>query len=266
MKTETMELRFSVEGSFVTNISREWFWLEHKPWEKVEEFLFSCMCGTEETEEQLRKHALDVVFGRAKFIGNSGKGTYALVEDDTELKFVKKIEELAKKFDETKEALDDVVRKHSNLVEYLRDNGRGYLVKDAERAFGFDDDDDDDDLSPALSSFIKQAMIEQKHDDNYGWLEPDGTFHPVDWGEHQDFARKIALEKGWITEDEVCLCGGEGDRLAERGWILLHSPARGVPVVTVDPEKRITKAQSDFLYGYYTDRGLRDEAEKYLEV
>ena len=38
MKTETMELRFSVEGSFVTNISREWFWLEHKPWEKVEEF------------------------------------------------------------------------------------------------------------------------------------------------------------------------------------------------------------------------------------
>ena len=265
MKQETLTLRFTVEGSLVTRIAREWFWLEHKPWEKIEEFLFSCMCGTDETEEQLRKRAMDIVFYRAKFIGNTGDGTYAFVEDTAAFTAVREVEELARKYVETKKLLDEITRKYANVVDYLRESGYDYLIRHAENESGYGFEDDEE--YPELESYIKQAKIEMSHSDNYGWLEPDGTFHPVDWGEHQDFARKIALEKGWITEeDEVCFWGGEGDKLTERGWILLHSPARGVPVVTIDPEKRITKAQRDFLYGYYTDRGLRDEAEKYLEV
>lgn len=265
MKAETKELRFSIEGSFVTKIAREWFWQEHRPWEKVEEFLFSCMEGTGETSEQLRAHAMDVVFGRAKFIGNTADGTYALTEDN-DMVAVKSAEHFLKRYEEIKVELDEVSRKYSNLFNYLSDNGYGYVLSRVNTEYG-DLYDEAEEESPLLASYLKQVKIEQKFDDNYGWLEPDGTFHPVDWGEHQDFARKLALEKGWITEeDEVCFWGGEGDKLTERGWILLHSPARCVPVVTVDPEKRITKAQRDFLYGYYTDRGLRDEAEKYLEV
>lgn len=265
MEKETLTLRFTVEGSLVTRVAREWFWLEHKPWEKVEEFLFSCMYGTDMSEDELRKLALDVVMYRKKFIGNTGDETYELVEDKAEMTVVREIEELSRKYIETKKLLEDITRKHADIVEYLRENGYDYLIRHAENASsGWMEGEDE---SPELKSYIKQAMIEQSFDDNYGWLEPNGTFHPVDWGEHQDFARNMAIEKGWITEDdEICLWGGEGDRLTERGWILLHSPARGVPVVTVDPEKRITKAQRDFLYGYYTDRGLRNEAEKYLEV
>ena len=29
-------LSFTVTGAFVTKTAREWFWDEHKPWEKVE--------------------------------------------------------------------------------------------------------------------------------------------------------------------------------------------------------------------------------------
>lgn len=34
------------------------------------------------------------------------------------------------------------------------------------------------DMNPRLKSFLEQREIEDKHDDNYGWLEPNGTFHP----------------------------------------------------------------------------------------
>ena len=33
-------LSFTVTGAFVTRTAREWFWDEHKPWEKIEEFLW----------------------------------------------------------------------------------------------------------------------------------------------------------------------------------------------------------------------------------
>lgn len=60
------ELSFSVTGEFVTRIAREWFWLEHKPWVVVEELLLSCMCGTDQSKEELQKLARDVVFRKGE--------------------------------------------------------------------------------------------------------------------------------------------------------------------------------------------------------
>lgn len=45
-----------------------------------------------------------------------------------------------------------------------------------------------------------------------------------------------------------------GDYLQKRGWVLLHSPAQGLARTSLHPTKRYTKAQQDFLYGYYIDR------------
>lgn len=44
-----------------------------------------------------------------------------------------------------------------------------------------------------------------------------------------------------------------GDVLAERGWVLLHNPAMGIPVVT--NMKNLTKAQRIFLFDYYYKLG-----------
>lgn len=68
---ETKNLQFAVTGEFVTQISREWLWLEGKPWSVVEELLLSCMPGTNKTKEELVDLALKVVTGKAKFIGNT---------------------------------------------------------------------------------------------------------------------------------------------------------------------------------------------------
>lgn len=47
------ELHFSIEGEFITNVARSWFWDEDKPYEKSEELLMSCMCGGSDTEKRV---------------------------------------------------------------------------------------------------------------------------------------------------------------------------------------------------------------------
>ena len=79
MDVEKRELTFSVQGEFITNMAREWFYLEGKPFDKVMELLMDCMSGTDETEAQIKRHAEDILLGRAALKGNTGDGTYHLV-------------------------------------------------------------------------------------------------------------------------------------------------------------------------------------------
>ena len=268
MEIEKRELRFTVEGSFVTRIAREWFYDDNKPWDKIEELLFSCMCGTDATKEELRLFALDVVFGRRKYIGNSGDGSYAMVRDGDDLLPVRRYNKLfdkAKTLEEECSAWED---KYYELTGWLADNGYGHLIKRMERENGHIVENDAPNLSSMLDSFMEQAKIEQSFDDNYGWLDPQGTFYPGEWGTHQVWAEKKATELGYLNpdnDDDAIFPECGSDRLVDRGWVLLHSPSQGVPVVSGDDTRRLTKAQREFLFGYYTDRGLDKEAKQYLE-
>lgn len=105
--------------------------------------------------------------------------------------------------------------------------------------------------------------------EDYGWLEPDGTFHGVEWGEHQEWAQNYMNEKfpkeamdGDIDLQTKCNVGliGAGDWLVERGWVLLHNPSQGIAFPTKNPVKEYTKAQKVFLYDYYMERDCKKEA------
>ena len=260
-------LSFAITGDFVTRTAREWLWLEGKPWSVVEEFLLSCMCGTDKSKEELSELAFKVVSGRAKFIGNTADDSYAMVDDDQDFigdyigRWNRKVKELEKENRELE-------NQHYMLTNYLIDSGRGYLLAEAGVA---PESKDLDPLGAAmLKSYMEQDAIEKAgFTDNYGWLEPNGTFHPVDYADHQEFARKTAEERGWIREFAKTEYGGIyaiGDFLVEdKGWVLLHNPGRGIARAEVSEKKPLTKAQKDFLFGYYADRGKHDLAQKYLE-
>lgn len=252
---------FSVTGEFVTRTAREWLWLEGKPWSVVEEFLLNCMCGTDKSREELVELATKVVIGRAKFIGNTGDGSYAMVEDDQDLAG-KYIDQWNKKASEMKKELREIEDKYYSLTSYLIDSGYGYMISEA----GIEENDSDDSSpSPLLNSFMQQKEIEKEgHTDNYGWLDPAGNFYPVEFAEHQSWAWKKAKELGIVKRGELNT-GRSGDLLIERGWALLHNPGMGVAFVTENETKPLTKAQREFLYGYYTDRGLWKQAEKYIK-
>ncbi len=120
-----------------------------------------------------------------------------------------------------------------------------------------------------LGNFLKRQM--KNTEDDYGWLEPSGEFHPVDWGKHQEWAEnyinsnfseeewmKVGITKAGI----ISTISGFGDYLTTKGWILLHNPAQGIAIVTKKNECRITKAQKEFLYDYYMKRDCENEANE----
>lgn len=267
-------LSFAVTGEFVTRTAREWLWLEGKPWSLVEDFLLSCMSGTDKTKEELSELAFRVVAGTAKFVGNTADDTYTLVKDDKDLigEYVGRWSRKLKKLEKEYREIED---KYYTLTSYLIDSGRGYLLSEA---CVTDDEDEDPIASAMLDSYMKQDAIEREgHTENYGWLAPNGEFYPVEWGEHQSWAHEKVLELGYVGTDNrdvwadddgnlhMTWTGDEGDILVEHGWVLLHNPAKGVAKVTSNNAKPMTKAQREFLYGYYADRRLMREAAEFLE-
>lgn len=117
---------------------------------------------------------------------------------------------------------------------------------------------------------MARMMDKEDHiTEDYGWLEPNGTFHGVEWGAHQDWAQNYMNEKfpeeamdGDIDLQTKCNVGliGAGDWLVERGWVLLHNPSQGIAYPTKNSVREYTKAQKEFLYDYYMERGCKEEA------
>ena len=107
-------------------------------------------------------------------------------------------------------------------------------------------------------SYIKRMTDTVQHStEDYGWLSPNGEFFEADWGHHNEWAREY-LEKNDSEYDDVrsdkCT-----DRLIELHWVLLDNPCGGIATPKYG-EFGMTKAQKEFLYNYYIERNLKDEA------
>lgn len=307
METEKRSLTFGITGEFITRIAREWFFIEHKPYEVVEELLLSCMAGTDTPKGKLQLMAQDVLLGRAEFRGNSWDDTYRYVILDepaemnlfreyanaqTELRREKKSREnLSEKYialldalrmwydgelqdavesiedQEAKDIVIDLMALHDQvLLEYSPGYGRTVKFKESDEEVVIPKTTGE----PLLDSFFQQNAFENQFKENYGWLEPNGTFHEVPWCDHQEFAQDTIREHGWWDdfrhrgEDTFFSCAGDYLTMV-KGWALLHNPGRGVAFVTRDESKRLTKAQREFLFDYYAKRKMLDKAKEYLE-
>ena len=108
-------------------------------------------------------------------------------------------------------------------------------------------------------------MKQKDTDDDYGWLSPNGTFYPGEFGSH--VASGIRLAKKFYPEQ----CADpennlrEDDILYQHNWILMHNPTYGTATPNYKPEARITKAQRDFIYNYYMKRGKNGLADRYMK-
>mgnify|MGYP004545675289 CR=1 FL=1 len=269
---ESRSVSFQTTGEFVTRIARSWYWDEGKPWATVEELLLACMSGTNQSREELVELARKVVYGKARFIGSTADGSYALTDDDKDL-VSENLESLRSRIEKLKEENEELTERYAILVDYLYDHGYEYIVRRA----GIETGDDSTMMTPELESYLEQRKIEdQGIEDNYGWLSPSGEFFPVDWGNHQAWAHKKVLELGLIGNDEAwansrgetrcARIGDEGDILVDHGWVLLHNPSMGIAIAHASPTKRLTSAQKEFLFGYYTDRGQNAIAAGYLDL
>ena len=273
MDVEKRELTFSVQGEFITNIAREWFYMEGKPFDKVMELLMDCMSGTDETEAQIKRHAEDILLGRAALKGNTGDGTYRLVvyepgEEETLPKSMDIWREVKKRKD-AEESLRDMVQKWNTARECIPEDIQRAIRRE------LDEETEEDRRFSMLDDFLERMADEEEHTTaDYGWLEPNGKFHEVDWGNHQDWANNY-VNKNFPDEvmntdldiQRKCDVGlfGAADWLVERGWVLLHNPGMGIATPTKNPAREFTKAQKEFLYDYYMERNRENEANAIWE-
>jgi hypothetical protein len=258
---KTQKLTFDVQGDFITDMARTWYYEEGKPYEKAEELLLSCMCGTTLSTEQLKVYAKDIMVGRRKLIGSTREDTFGMVDDndfDPSIYF---------------ERQKQLANYHKNRIE------SEYIPNDEEE---YDEEIEDKVLArydghSLLGSFMKAIRDEEKYGCNYGWLEPSGYFHEVEIN-HLDYAKEMVEQKGWKKDFNIffkeCIrgtgvngdLGYEGDFLVSvKGWILLNNPSRGTATPKYNIKRGMTKAQREFLFDYYSKRKEYKLAQYYLE-
>lgn len=282
MNENVRKMTFSIEGEFITRLAREWMFCEGREFEKVMDLLLSCMGGTEMSEKELRRHAEDVLIGRAEFSGNTANGTFCMTAYDANEQpdiperfniFCRYSEEIRKRKEAEKEK-EMYMEWYEVAMEYVPESLKNEVRRETgqpiESRYGSD----------MLAGFMERMLDEEKHStEDYGWLAPDGTFYEVEWGNHQEWANNY-LKKHLSEEEqkaaliEINASGmaksgtdimGAADYLVRRGWVLLHNPSQGIAVPTRNPLKRYTKAQQEFLYDYYMERGKEKEANAVYE-
>ncbi len=276
---EVREVYFDVHGEFITQMAKEWFFVENRGYDKVMKLLLSCMEGTEQSEKELKRLAEDILLGRAALVGSTSDNTYHMEvydpdeqpENPDKFNVFKRMASLGLKLRDTEKELQKMQEWYSVAMEYVPERQKNNVLRETgqpvESRFGYS----------MLDSFMERMMDEEEHSTgDYGWLEPDGTFHEVEWAKHQEWAEQYIREN--MTEEEWLLAGvhleGQvktasynsfGDYLVDRGWVLLHNPSQGLARPTRNPIKRYTKAQKEFLYDYYQERNHEKEANAVYE-
>ena len=275
METTMMRLTFSVQGEFITQLAREQCHNEGK-FEYAVELLMNCMMTDELSEREIRQMAIEILNGDAELHGvypGDDYGFRYLDAKDESWNIEKTLQKLLEANKAYKEELEDLMCKYNfiseNIQDYMFDrlNSKYRSLYD-ENLFS---DIGTQEEEPLYSNILESYMKRQKcnSEDDFGWLEPNGTFHPVEWGDHQKWAYEWLKKNLSKEEFDGLKCRHRlyeaGDELMKKGWILLHNPSQGIEFTTKDETKRYTKAQQDFLYQYYTDRDCYKEANGIFE-
>lgn len=266
-------ISFDIHGEFITQLAREWFYTGEKSHEKVIEILMDSMTGTDTPEAQIRRYAEDILLGRADLKGSTAAGTYHLeTYEPGEEEQMPQSMNIWKEVERRKKAEKDLrrmIERWDVAMDHISESTQREIRKELGEETAEDRQQD------ALGSFMKRMMDEEDHTtEDYGWLEPNGTFHAVEWGNHQEWAndyldKNLTQEERFAAMVEINASGmvksstdviGAADYLVRRGWVLLHNPQQGIAIPTRDITREYTKAQKEFLYDYYMERDCKEEA------
>ena len=88
-------VNFQIEGEFVCDLARSWFWDEGREYAKCEELLLSCLVTDQINLEEKKKIVVEILEGRKKLVGVN---SLSLVDDNARIRpLTDKIEEYRKK-------------------------------------------------------------------------------------------------------------------------------------------------------------------------
>lgn len=282
-------LQFKIEGEFITNTAREAFYSSHNLKRAIDIVKSATECELSEGEHL--KLCLDIISGKKSIVGTYPGDDYGVIENETPLctDILDELNNREERVKTLKEQYDNLTQKFlfitSNLPNYkLCELNSDYTSEYDEKLFDITGTGDvllssivnePDDTSVAsaqqqdvLSDYINH--MKSATDDDYGWLEPDGTYHPVPWGEHSEWAKNYADTHYPFRENASMYwrdINGErrhvvcGDFLMYAlGWCLLDNPCQGTATPKYDTTRGLSKKQKEFLFDYYIKRNMHDKA------
>ena len=267
-----------IQGESINNLALEKCHLDYDICYAVDLLMGSLQTDQLSEAERLML-ALRILNGEVEIRGTYPSDNYGPVELETRNEQY----DLRSTLTTMKQMLSDKERENQRLLkmlaccgEQLENRGmqkvnRAWINEWGEKGKVFSEAENSE-LDPVSSKMVNELLerIERPDSDqDYGWLEPSGVFHPVEWGEHEEWAHEQIKLRGWFDEltalkiSSASLCG---DFLVfRRGWVLLHNPAHGLARPIISDTKPLTKAQREFLFDYYTERGWPVIAKGYLE-
>lgn len=279
--TEHNTISFRIDGEFITNLARQKFYQEHN-FSSAIKVLWNCTICDQQTDIDHFLLCISILTGAKQIKGIYPDDDYGVEDvegkdDNIIIKdFINEIDNIAKEVKTQKEEYDKLLQKYmfvcSNVGEYsMRDIANQYYKEYEEYLF---EDHRQNHLDNMLSSYLEHMKNEQN--DDYGWLEPNGTFHAVEWGNHSEWASDYCDEHyPYRThKDMYWKTDANGDRqhyvngdflVYVLGWVLLDSPYRGIATATYDPARKLTRAQQEFLYDYYIKRNQHEKANSFYQ-
>lgn len=255
-----MNMTFSLDGKWMTDFIRNRFLYEDMSFDWVIESIEKLLNGNGLTRQRIEQIAQDVILGRSYFKGNTRDGSFVYCDgsdEPIESDFFKKYSNLRDELKKERQARKDAVEAWQELALVIKGEiDRG----DCESQSNIEI------FKPTPMEEFIDRMIEDDGDiAPYGYISPNGEFHPVDYAEHERFAqdyinssreRDKILELGYLLGKDYLVYG--------MGWILLHNPAMGKPIITYG-DRPMTKAQREALFDYYTKYGMKKEANALYE-
>ena len=220
-------LCFSVTGEFVTKTARSWLYEEKRPYSIVLKFLLSAMCGTRHKEKTLIKFANDVLTGKKKFIGTTKNDSFCLIKDDLDILSAYPL------YFENAPEIKNIIKQEKNNETY---NTKMVKIR-------------------KYQSFLNNNITKN----DYGWLSPEGKFYPVGWGDHESWARDY-IEKHFKLDVDAPFFYS-GNFLVKNRWLLLHNPCMGAIELSKDEIINASKKQKEYLYDYFMEREMFEEAQ-----
>lgn len=268
MGREIRKLSFSVRGETITMLARDRLY-DRNDLLGALELIMDCTMTDQLTEEKRFRIAFDILDGKKEIVGVYPGETYG-IRDCEEQDPVHNIKAWQERINVRLKRLENENREWVKKMICIGENLDIYEKRKINAAWKNEYDGNEifeDALQTIPYSELLQSALERmscSEEDDYGWLEPSGKFHPADWGHHQSFARD------WLEQNDPEFNPGNpkycypGDILVDRGWILLHNPAQGVAFVTQSDTKQPTKAQREFLYDYYMKRNHPEKANAFM--
>lgn len=246
---------FALDGEWLTDFLRQRFLYEGMGIDWVIETVGELLKNNDLTKRRVEQIAQDIILERSYFKGNTRDGSFAYCDcSDEPLKsdFFRKYAELQNDLKKEEQARKDAVEAWQELALVITgEMNRG----DCECQCNIDL------LRPTpVEEFIDRMISPEEDVAPYGFISPDGEFHPVEWADHEQFAGDyIRAHDDWKSVLENDMHTGTDYLILVKGWLLLHNPRQGIPFLT-SGNKPMTKAQREALFEYYTKYGMKKEA------